>query len=98
MSEWLDNQKKQSSNIHKLLEEQIDKTNPCRELTTEETKCLNKLEGMAVKLKRGEKIVQRTRFASLLWPKVYEVTSTEQGFSCIVKKTDASMELSHIDT
>ena len=43
MTEWHDRQKKQSSNIRQLLKERIGKYNPHRELTTEETKRLNKL-------------------------------------------------------
>jgi len=43
MSEWLDNQKQSNSNIRTLLQERIDKANPRRELTTEETKRLTKL-------------------------------------------------------
>ena len=56
MSEWFDNQKKSSSNICQLLQERIEKAYPHRELTTEETKLLNKLEGIAEKLKRGENV------------------------------------------
>ena len=59
MSEWLDNQKKQSSNFRMLLQERIEKANPRRKLTTEETKRLNKLEGIANKLKRGENVQNR---------------------------------------
>ena len=59
MSEWLDNQKQTSSNIRKLLQERIEKVNPRRKLTTEETKRLNKLEGIADKLKRGENVQNR---------------------------------------
>ena len=59
MSEWLDNQKKQSSNFRKLLQERIEKANPRRKLTTEETKRLRKLEGIADKLKRGENVQNR---------------------------------------
>ncbi len=59
MSEWLDNQKKQSSNLSKLLKERIEKANPRRELTADETKRLNKLEGIADKLKRGENVQNR---------------------------------------
>ena len=51
MSEWFDNQKKGSGNFHKLPEERIEKSNPLRQLTVEETKCLAKLEGIADKLK-----------------------------------------------
>jgi hypothetical protein len=59
VSEWLDNQKQLSSNIRKLLKERIEKTNPRRELTAEETKRLNKLEGIAEKLRRGENVQNR---------------------------------------
>jgi len=55
MSEWLDNQKP-SSNFRQLLHERIEKANPRRELTAEEAKRLNKLEGIADKLKRGENV------------------------------------------
>ncbi len=43
MSEWFDNQKKPSSNFRKLLQEGIEKANPRRNLTAEETKRLAKL-------------------------------------------------------
>ena len=56
MSEWLDNQSKSSSNFRKLLQERIEKANPRRELTTKETKRLNKLEAIADKSKRGENV------------------------------------------
>ena len=59
MSEWLDNQKQSSSNFRKLLQERFEKANPRRELTSEETKRLNKLEGIADKLKRGENVQNR---------------------------------------
>ena len=59
MSEWLDNQKKSSSNFRKLLQERIESRNPRCELTAEETKRLNKLEGIADKLKRGENVQNR---------------------------------------
>ena len=43
MSEWLDNQKKSSSDFHKLLQERIDKANPRRtKLTKEEQQKLDK--------------------------------------------------------
>ena len=50
MSEWHDNQKQQNTNFRKLLKERIESKNPRRELTTEETKRLSKLEGIADKL------------------------------------------------
>jgi len=59
MSEWLDNQKKPNGNLHKLLQERIEKSNPRRNLTAEEAKRLNKLEVIADKLKRGENVQNR---------------------------------------
>lgn len=59
MSEWLDNQKQSNSNIRQLLQERIEKANPRRNLTVEETKRLSKLEGIADKLKRGENVQNR---------------------------------------
>lgn len=59
MSERYDNQKKPNSNFRQLLQERIEKANPRRELTTEETKHLKKLEGIADKLKRGENVQNR---------------------------------------
>ena len=59
MSEWLDNQMKSNSNFRQLLQERIESRNPRREITTEETKRLNKLEGIADKLKRGENVQNR---------------------------------------
>jgi tetratricopeptide (TPR) repeat protein len=59
MSEWLDNQKKQSSNFRKLLQERIEKANPRRKQRAEEEKRLAKLETIADKLKRGENVQNR---------------------------------------
>jgi len=59
MSEWLDNQKKLRRNFRKSLKERIEKVNPRRKLTTEENKRLNKLEGIADRLKRGENVQNR---------------------------------------
>ena len=42
-----------------MLQERIEKDNPRRELTTEETKRLKKLGGIADKLKRGENVQNR---------------------------------------
>ena len=58
-SEWLDNQKQSISSIRQLLQKRIEKTNPRRKLTAEETKRLNKLESIADKLKRGENVQNR---------------------------------------
>ena len=59
MSEWFDNQNQTSSSFRKLLQERIEKANPRRELTAEETYRLRKLEGIADKLKRGENVQNR---------------------------------------
>ena len=59
MSEWLDNQKKTSSSIRQLLQERVEKANPRRDLTADKAKRLNKLEGIAEKLKRGENVENR---------------------------------------
>ena len=59
MSEWLDSQNKPSSNIRQLLQKRLEKANPRRNLTAEETKRLAKLEAIADKLKRGEKVQNR---------------------------------------
>ena len=56
MSEWLDNQKRSSTNIRQLLQERIEKANPRRNLTAEEAKRLAKLKTIADKLKRGENV------------------------------------------
>ena len=59
MSEWYDSQKNSSSNFRKLLQKQIEKANPRRQLTSEEEKRLAKLEAIAEKLKRGESVQNR---------------------------------------
>ena len=59
MSEWLESQKKPSSNFRKLLQERIEKANPRCNLTADEAKRLNKLEAIANKLKRGENVQNR---------------------------------------
>ena len=52
MSDWLDNQNQAINSINQLLQVQIEQAYPRRELTTDETKRLMKLEGIADKLKR----------------------------------------------
>ncbi|MAJ44701.1 MAG: hypothetical protein CMF96_08180 [Candidatus Marinimicrobia bacterium] len=42
MSEWFDSQKKVSVNFRQLLQERIEKANPCRKLSSEESNCLCK--------------------------------------------------------
>ena len=42
-----------------MLQERIENSNPRRKLTTDETKRLNKLQVIAVKLKRGENVQNR---------------------------------------
>ena len=59
MSEWYDNHIQSSSNFRQVLKEWIGNANPRRELTSEEAKRLNKLEVIAAKLKRGEKVQNR---------------------------------------
>jgi len=59
MGEWFDSQKKPSSNLRKLLQERIDRSNPRRKLTADESKRLAKLEAVAGKLKRGENVQNR---------------------------------------
>ena len=59
MRGWYNNHKQLISSIHQLLQERIEKANPRRELTNEETKHLRKLEGIADKLKRGENVQNR---------------------------------------
>jgi hypothetical protein len=59
MSEWHDSQMQSNSNFRKLLQERVEKANPRRQLTDEETKRLTKLEGIANKLKRGENVQNR---------------------------------------
>ena len=56
MNEWYDSQRKPKDNFRELLQERIEKANPCRELTSEEEKRLARLEAIADKLKRGENV------------------------------------------
>ena len=59
MSEWYDSQKRPSGSLRKLQQEQVDKANPRRNLTAEETICLAKLEAIADKLRRRENVQNR---------------------------------------
>ena len=59
MNRFVDNRTINKGNVHKLLKERIDKANPRRNLTAEETKRLNKLEAIADKLRRGENVQNR---------------------------------------
>lgn len=56
MSKSFDDQKKSSSNFHKLLQERIDRFNHHRELAVEKTKHPTKLEVIAEKFKCGENV------------------------------------------
>ena len=76
MSEWLDNQRKPSSNFHKFLQERIEKANPRCKLTIEETKRLTKLVAIADKLKRGEN-VQNRKLLTWLSTDEYEQIAAE---------------------
>jgi len=71
MGEWYDNQKKPSSNLRKLLQERIEKTNPRRELTSQEAKRLAKLEAIADRLRCGEN-VQNLQLQTCLNEQEYE--------------------------
>ena len=59
MSEWYNSQKKPIVDFRKLLEERLDKVNPRRKLVKEEATKLERLEGIAEKLKRGENVQNR---------------------------------------
>ena len=59
MTESSESQMKKNSNFRQLLQKQIDKTNPRRNLTADEAKRLAKLEAIADKLKRGENVQNR---------------------------------------
>jgi len=59
VNEWYYSQKKPSGDFRKLLQERIDKANPRRKLTAEEAKRLNKLGGIADKLRSGENVQNR---------------------------------------
>jgi hypothetical protein len=59
MSEWYDSQKKPNSDFRQFLQERMDKANLGRQLTSEETKHLSKLEAIASRLKRGENVQNR---------------------------------------
>lgn len=50
MSEWLDNQKKLSSNFRRFSQKQIRKFDPRRKLIANKNKCLSKLKVIFVKL------------------------------------------------
>ena len=76
MSELYANQKKQRSNFRQLLQERIEKAIPRRKLTTDETKRLIKLEGIADKLKRGEN-VQNRQLQTWLSEEEYEQLENE---------------------
>ena len=59
MSKWYDSQSNLKNNFIQFLQERIEKANPRCALTAEETKRLQKLEGIADKLKRGENVQNR---------------------------------------
>lgn len=81
MSEWLVNQKVSNGNFHKLLQERIEKTRSRRNLTTEETKRLAKLEAIANKLKRGENVQNRQLQTWLSEDKYIQIEAEWQGYS-----------------
>ena len=67
---------KPNSNFQKLLQEQIDKENPRRKLTSKEAKYLAKLETISDKLKRG-KNVQNRQLQTWLSADEYEQIAAE---------------------
>jgi len=67
MSEWYDSQKNSSSNFRKLLQKQIEKANPRRQLTSEEEKRLAKLETIADKLRCGENVHNRQLYLTKIF-------------------------------
>ena len=56
MSEWFDRQKNTRNNFCKFMEERIEKANPRRKLTAEETKRLTRLEAIADKIKHRKNV------------------------------------------
>ena len=76
MSEWYNSLKKTTSSIHQLLEEKVNKTNPRRKLSIDESMRLNKLECIAEKLKRGENL-QNRQLQTLLSDDEYEQIAAE---------------------
>jgi hypothetical protein len=61
MNDWYNSQKQPSIDFRKLLQERLDKVNPSCKLAKGEITKLAKLEGIAKKLKRGEKTVKRIK-------------------------------------
>ena len=59
MNEFYGHQKQLIRNFRQLLQEHIEKSNPRRKLSADETKRLNRLEGLANRLKRGENVQNR---------------------------------------
>ena len=51
--------KQSNSNFRQLLQERTEKTNPRRNLTSDETKRLAKLEAITDNIKRGENVQNR---------------------------------------
>lgn len=56
MSEWYDSQKMPGSDFRKLLQERVEKSNPRRELTPEETRRPSKLKEVADKIRSSENV------------------------------------------
>ena len=73
-------QKKPIVDFRKLLQERLDKTNPRRKLTKDETTKLAKLEGIVEKLKRGEN-VQNHQLAIWLTEDGYESRNSQNSFT-----------------
>ena len=75
MNKYNEHQKQTSSNFRKLLQERIEKANPRRKLSAEETKRLNKLEAIADKLKRGENVQSSGKVTHYLHTNYCEVVN-----------------------
>ena len=78
MSEWLDNKNLSISGIRQLLLQKIKKSNPRRELTSEEVKRLAKLESPADKLRRGENVQNRQLETCLSYDKSAQIEVFEK--------------------
>ena len=59
LNNWRISLNKINDNFRNLRQERLEQANPRQQLTSEETKRLNKLETMAEKLMRGENIQNR---------------------------------------
>jgi hypothetical protein len=80
MSNLYDSQKQSSSNFRKLLQEQLEKSNPRHKLASEEAQRLNKLEAISKKLKRGENVQNRQLQTWLSDDEYEQIAAVRLGF------------------